>query len=270
MFEKAPLFVGPAPVVEPVKNKFFESKSEPKPEPNQVNSTMTNSSEDANPEPAKKTLRQKLFKGYRKLSLIATVLLSLTASSIAFAATVEDRELQLSQATNVIAVQVADAGVPLFGGLVRVEVAYAYLDPETEVVNNNRADLIVVDYTLPTEEAYWFTRIPAPLVTPPTVTYFSDRTISTITAAQIESFCNTAWKSTTAQGGANQVGAANIRKFNVQPVDGLSVQISGLFQIVADGSWEHRVYLIRLTEANAPTNELNLSSGKIKFERLTE
>lgn len=187
--------------------------------------------------------------------------LLLVFSGLAWADTVQQRVTALANAPGVLGVSSAAEPEPLFAGLGRVRVTYATADSDTAAVNT--ADLLVVSWGTGSEAAYWLPRVPAPLVTEPVVEYLSDRTASTVTAEQIQTFCNSAWRD--AAGGA-QTGAGDIRQFAVVPVDGRSVQVGGWFHLVGDNTWERRTYLVRLID---PDGALTLASGNIKFERVT-
>jgi hypothetical protein len=196
------------------------------------------------------------------LLIFATLLYALVTP----AATVQERLESVQNAPGVLAAQITrtPAALPRFGQLYTAAISW-YLTTG-DFVRSESAELIIVELGTENEAAYWLDRVPAILVVPPVIVYMADRTASTVTAAMIESFCNSTW--TAAAPGAGQTGAASIREFEVTPVDGRTVRVNGMFNLVANGgSWERRTYLIRLVD---PNGQLTLASGNIKFERVAE
>lgn len=175
-------------------------------------------------------------------------------------ATLQELQVQLATAPGVIGASVQAEPQALFAGLRKARIAYvAVVDG---IAHAQAADAIVANLGEQNEAAYWLSRIPQPLVDN-TVTYFAARTASTITAAQIQTFANQAWKSQ-----ANHASAGDIRNFRVDPVDGKTVQVTGVFNIVpASGAptWGQQTWLLRLVD---PDGSVTLGNANIKFERV--
>jgi hypothetical protein len=185
--------------------------------------------------------------------------------------TVAERRAELLAAPGVVAVtELVSPVIPqaYFGGAYRFRLSYA-VESGDDVTTTNSADLFILGWTpeeerepeTPPEVATWLGQLPRPLVDN-TVVYISDRTVGNpITATQIEAFANAQWK---AQAGHS--AAANIRRFQVAPVDGKTVMVTGLFNVIPQSgaaTWETRSYLIRMIDANG-----NPSGSNIVFERL--
>lgn len=134
-----------------------------------------------------------------------------------------------------------------------------YWVADGDVVRENTATLVILDYNGGSEAAYWLRRLPDVLEpTPAAPTYINDRT-TPFTAAQIESFCNTVWQDLNS-------GAGDIIEFNVTEVDGKTVRVSGNFDIGTD-TREARSYYIQLVD---PNGSVTVGNANIKFERITE
>lgn len=174
-------------------------------------------------------------------------------------ATLMELRDELANAPSVLDTTIQGEPTALFAGLRKARIAYVAVTDG--IAHAQAVDAIVKDWNTPQEVAYWLARLPQPLVDT-TVVYMADRTATTVTAAQIETFCNSVWKDAA---GGNQPGAGDIRRFNVAPVDGKTVQVSGMFHLVGNNTWEQRTYLIRLID---PNGALTIVSGNIKFERL--
>lgn len=113
------------------------------------------------------------------------------------------------------------------------------------VVNVNSHMAVVFGADPATGDAYWLRSLPEPLRVAVPPVYFSARTLSTITAAQIETFCNTQWE--TLHGNTD-----NILNFNVVPVSGNTVLVSGVFDQGGNpATWKEMEWYITLIDPNA-------------------
>lgn len=130
-----------------------------------------------------------------------------------------------------------------------------------QVAELRTATALVKNFGLVDEEAWWFNGLPEVLKTAAPTVYFSARTVGTVTAAQIEAFCNATWKSL-----PNQSAAPDIREFSVVPVDGKTVRFEGYLNTGAAGAlWTHKKYFIRLVD---PNGSVSVGNANIKFEAI--
>ena len=186
------------------------------------------------------------------------LILTLLYSSATMAATLAERMTQLRAVT----LQAEhDEPAHVGAGFLNLHITnVTYYVVQGDIVTVNKVTAIISNYLGEGEAAYWLRALPEPLRPAPVPeVLFSARTASTITAAQIETFSNSAWVDANA-------GAAAIRNFSVQPIDGNTVQVSGKFNIPADAlPWQDRTYYIRLVDANG---SVVLGNANIKFERV--
>lgn len=177
-------------------------------------------------------------------------------------ATFADLEAEIAAAPGVIASYTSKSPVQVDrgpDGLYTANIMYAVNKGQVASVVASTA--LVKDFGLPTEAAWWYDRLPEVLKPATVVKFFSDRTASSVTAAQIETFCNATWKSI-----SGQAGAPDLRQFNVVPVDGKTVAIEARFNTGAAGApWILRKFFIRLVDANG---SVAVGNANIKFEEI--
>lgn len=127
-----------------------------------------------------------------------------------------------------------------------------------DVVLRDQLDLAIVNYDSGdgSGDAYFVNKVPRYILPESTVEYFSDRTASTVSAAQINAYCTAKWAEAVQ-------GAAAIRQFRVAPIDGSTVEVAGVFDM-GDGTWEQRVYFVHLVD---PDGAVTTASENVKFER---
>lgn len=80
------------------------------------------------------------------------------------------------------------------------------------------------------------------------------------TAAEVESFCNTQWRTTNGNS-----AALAVKEFSASNVDANTIRVSGLFHDVATNTRPRLTYLITLVDANGATTGAN-----VKFEKVVE
>ena len=85
--------------------------------------------------------------------------------------------------------------------------------------------------------------------------YFSARTASTVTAAQIQAYCNAQWETVIAN-------SVDIIDFNVSAVSGSVVLVGGVFDMGT--TWEQRSYYIRLVD---PNGSVAAGNANVQFRR---
>lgn len=138
---------------------------------------------------------------------------------------------------------------------------FVYAEEEGAIANIKKHRAIAFGAISATADAYWLGSLPEPLRTDPPVVYFADRTASSITAAQIETFCNATWKAL-----PNQSGAPDLREFSVVPSDGKTVRIECHTNTGAAGAlWKPKKYFIRLVD---PNGSVTVGNANIKFEEI--
>lgn len=138
---------------------------------------------------------------------------------------------------------------------------FIFVEEEGAVANIKKHRAIAFGAISATADAYWLGNLPDPLRVTPATVYFADRTVSSITAAQIETFCNTTWKAL-----PNQSTAPDIRGFSVVPVDGKTVRFEGYLNTGAAGAlWKLKKYFIRLVD---PNGSVTVGNANIKFEEI--
>ena len=181
--------------------------------------------------------------------------------------TIDEQVAALAAAPNVLRAFQAGDPKTIFGGnlhMVRVE----WFTVSGNVVNSEAQSLIVDKMTEPEEAAYWLGNIPAPLrPAPAEVKYLTSRTTGgwgTLTAAAqktaIQNFCNEVYKVANA-------GAANIREFTVEPIDGTTVKVRGNFN-TGNGftEWTPMAWYVRLKDANG---SVAAPYSNVEFHRVT-
>ena len=176
--------------------------------------------------------------------------------------TLQERLAEIAAIPGVLA---ADAGMnpqrdgSLPGDLRLGQIKYTIA--EGNVATTVDVILVVVDYGLQTEAAYWHRGIPVHLVPAPAApSYFSARSGTAITAQNIKDFCNATWAQLHA-------GAPSIRSFSVEPVDGSTVRIHGDFCTAPGGTWTNAVYYVRLVD---PNGSVAVGNSNIKFEQVIQ
>lgn len=138
---------------------------------------------------------------------------------------------------------------------------FVYAEEEGAIANIKKHRALAFGADSATANAYWLGSPPEPLRVTPKAVYFSARTASSITAAQIETFCNATWKAL-----PNQSAAPDIRGFSVTPVDGKTVRFEGHLNTGAAGAlWRLKKYFIRLVD---PNGSVTVGNANIKFEEI--
>lgn len=180
---------------------------------------------------------------------------------------ISERVAALDAAQNVLAAYTRGEVEAIGGNLHAVRVEWVVTSGD--VVNNYAARLIVDDFGLETEAAYWQGELPGPLRPAPVETkYLTMRTAggwAALTAAAqrtaIENFCNDVYK-------AKVANARNIRDFSVEPWDGSTVKVSGWFNTGASlDEWRRRAWFIRLID---PNGSVAAGSGNVEFHEVIE
>ena len=172
--------------------------------------------------------------------------------------TIAERIESLAEASGVLAafraVGAAGQARPVGGNLHAVLVHWYTADGD--ITTEGKGNLIVInaeseDPEAP-EVAYWLGQLPGPLrPVVPEVKYLTARTAGgwanlagTAQKTAILGFCNEVYKAATP-------GARDIREFEVTPIDGNTVKISGNFNIgAALDEWAPRTWYIKLIDAN--------------------
>lgn len=177
-------------------------------------------------------------------------------------ATFSELEAALAAAPNIIATHTNKTPVQMDRGPDGIYLAQiTYLAKSGNVAKSVAVTAVVKDFGLPGEEAWWYDRLPEPLRTVEVPVFFKDRTVSSITAAQIETFCNATWKAI-----SGQAGAPDLRQFNVVPVDGKTVYAEMQTNTGAVGAkWIAKKFFIRLVD---PNGSVAVGNANIKFEEL--
>lgn len=151
-------------------------------------------------------------------------------------------------------VQIDNPPIPLFGyvTLSTVKVRYVYTDGNS--ARENTKALVGINHGEQGEAWYWIGGVPEVLNNNPPEYMDAHNTLGPYTRAQIETFCNTKWAAIVAS-------PAPIKNLDVQYIDGLTIQIYGLFNIPGDQTpWQRRSYILRF-----PAN--NSTLGQLVFER---
>lgn len=178
---------------------------------------------------------------------------------------ISERVAALDAAQNVLAAYTRGEVEAIGGNLHAVRVEWAVTSGD--VVDTYTGRLIVADFGLETEAAYWQGKLPDPLRPAPVeVKYLASRTTggwgSLTGAAQktaIQNFCNDAYK-------AKVANARNIRDFSVEPFDGATVRVSGWFNSGANlDEWRRRGWFIRLID---PNGSVAAGSGNVEFHEV--
>lgn len=189
---------------------------------------------------------------------ILALLICLPAS--VYAATVAERIAELDAVagvSDVSEVPNSREAHPVFPGWEIARIAYLQTNAATGVIADNAVEVWIDSQGA----CYWARRRPAVLETE--VKFLSSRTAggwASLTRAQqwtaIESFCNSVYQ------GAN-AGAQAIREFQVAPVTGSIIKITGYFD--KGTSWALESWYVRLIEANgsvtAPYTNIELEKA---------
>ena len=172
-------------------------------------------------------------------------------------ATLLERIAELEESSAVVLVETPGTPEVVNGTDIRMlDVAFWYT--LGNVMDRAIVRIYILDYSTQDEAAYWHRKEPAVLRVPGPIDYFSARTASTITAAQIEAYCNAEWQ-------ALKPGAADILRFEVTPIDGATVEIAGIFHDPTSNTWSHKRYYIRLLD---PDGAVSPGNANVKFEAL--
>jgi hypothetical protein len=148
--------------------------------------------------------------------------------------------------------------IPRAGEIYTGRLAWAYL--AGGVVRLDGHDIIIVNLGVIGEEAaYWLNQVPDILKPAEPDAYITGRTVP-FTKAQVESFCNTQWKTT-----SGNTAARDVIEFSVDNVTGNTVRVRGLFHDVATNNRLSLTYLISLVDPNGATTGAN-----VKFEKVIE
>lgn len=186
-------------------------------------------------------------------------LLCLVLPTFVSAATFNDLVTSLQAASGVLDAWAVNEPQPIAGStaLHLADVRYVQVLP-THVIDN-KVRVVIKNYDVQGEEAYWVSGVPEPLRVATPIVYFSDRTVSSITAAQIKTYCNNKWETLHAN-------TDNILDFQVTPVTGDTVLVSGVFDM-GDNTWKQMSVYLTLVNPNAasPTADANVKF-KIKVE----
>lgn len=170
--------------------------------------------------------------------------------------TVDQRIAQISEASGVISAFMEREEAITNANLYLITIRWYYL--KDGIALRDEAQLIVLNRTSQDPEspetAYWFVRTPSILVVPTEVKYLTSRTAGgwaslsgSAQKAAIENFCNEVYK-------AANAGAANIREFSAEPINGTTVKVRGNFNTKdannAFNQWTPMVWYVRLIDAN--------------------
>lgn len=143
----------------------------------------------------------------------------------------------------------------------------AWIQISGDHVTSKSADIIVANMGVVGQEAaYWVGGTPEPLRGEDK--FLSSRTTggwAALTRAQqisaIQSFCNGVYKAAVA-------GARDIRDFQVEPVDGNTIRVSGYFN-TGQGltQWERQSWFVRLID---PNGSVAAPYSNVEFQRVVE
>jgi len=186
-------------------------------------------------------------------------------SAIAGAETAQAKIDALNALPNVLQANFARApqSIPFFGELYTATIGWYYTT--NGVAENSSAEVVIVALGTPQEAAYWLTKTPTILQPVVETKYLTTRTAggwAGLTGAQqkagIQNFCNKVYKDA-----ANVDG--NIREFDVQPVDGTTIKVSGYFDLGT--TWEHQTWFVRLID---PQGSVSAPYSNVEFQRIVE
>lgn len=191
--------------------------------------------------------------------LRAFLMLLILLPSMVRAATVAERIAELDAAPGVSDVsEVANSreAHPVFTGWQVARIAYLYTDAASGVINDNAVEVWIDGQGA----CYWARRRPAVLETE--AKFLSSRTAGgwgNLTRAQqwtaIETFCNGVYQ------GAN-AGAQAIREFQVAPVTGSIIKVSGYFD--KGTTWALESWYVRLVD---PNGSVAAPYANVEFEK---
>lgn len=169
---------------------------------------------------------------------------------------VNERIASVAAAQGVVAVYQHGSLESLGGGLDAINVVW--WTTAGDVSKRHGGRLIIVHYDTEQESATWAGELPEVLKAAPAPTGYITARNTPFTRAQVEAFANAQWRGQSAE----YTSAPDILGFEVDNLDGKSVQVSGLFWM-ADGTRSDRRYVIRMVDANGLT-----SGANVKFERI--
>lgn len=170
------------------------------------------------------------------------------------AATLNERLAELNNDADVLeAVQVGDPAQVGGGFAALWTVSFDVAWTSGDVAKKSKIALIGISHGTQEEAWYWAIRVPEPL-TNAVVEYMDGNQNGPYTATEAEAFCNTKWAGVVSS-------PAPIKNFQLQRLDGLTVQVSGLFNVPGDDlPWQQRSYILRFPASNS-------TLAQIVFER---
>lgn len=170
------------------------------------------------------------------------------------AATLAERLAELNNDADVLeAVQVGEPAQVGGGFAALWTVSFDVAWTSGDVAKRSKIGLIGISHGTQDESWYWAIRLPEPL-TNVVVEYMDGNENGPYTAAQVEAFCNTKWAGVVSS-------PAPIKNFRVERIDGLTIQVWGLFNVPGDAlPWQRRSYILRYPAYNS-------TLGQIVFER---
>lgn len=186
--------------------------------------------------------------------------LTLLLAGMASAATLEERRVELAAADGVLAAVTTQSLTPILPGvnLYVAQIRFAYA--EGDVAEDQTVSLIGVNQGEVDEEVYWFGQLPKPLRVE--TKYLTSRTAGGWAAlsksaqeSAIETFCNNYYENATAG------DQDPIREFNVQPVSGDTVKVSGYFDVGT--TWERQSWYAKLINIDAAP----VQNTDVQFQR---
>lgn len=133
--------------------------------------------------------------------------------------TLEELKTAAKAGPNVLAAEVTNGPQPASGFIgLHGAVISILVDAGNGIFRRSNHDVLILGYGTPQESAGWVNGLPQPLQVD------AGLLGGKVTAAQVETYCNTQWR-------AANAGATDILDFQVAPIGTKGVHVSGLFHL---------------------------------------